>query len=260
MLIQEVVQFRLEFFGKNAVGVLAHFHQGGLSKADSVGNVKTAPGVLDDRQCSPDPRGQVGNFKIDNLTSHPPCVAAGRRAGKRKSVLGMVSPREPFHLSHRIHAPHALDSVRYANILQGNYAGALDAAERNAPDADNNQSVIFNAQERVVHIWVVDKIFGKWDKLLTMEQTHTGTPYLDGMWSCVTGSALVATGDLAGFALEGEIKEARDNLDGAVQAYDQAVQTQDANNYTEPPDWSQSMRLYLGTALLSANRWEDAET
>ena len=172
----------------------------------------------------------------------------------------MVSPREPFHLSHRIHAPHALDSVRYANILQGNYAGALDAAERNAPDADNNQSVIFNAQERVVHIWVVDKIFGKWDKLLTMEQTHTGTPYLDGMWSCVTGSALVATGDLAGFALEGEIKEARDNLDGAVQAYDQAVQTQDANNYTEPPDWSQSMRLYLGTALLSANRWEDAET
>ena len=38
------------------------------------------------------------------------------------------------------------------------------------------------------------------------------------------------------------------------------MRTQDANNYTEPPDWSQSMRLYLGTALLSANRWEDAET
>ncbi len=189
----------------------------------------------------------------------------------------------------------ALDFVRYANILQGNYAGALDAAERNAPDADNDQSVIFNAQERVVHIWVVDKIFGKWDKLLTMEQTHTGTPYLDGMWSYVTGSALAATGDLAGaeealahirrqaddetadstgvgqtpashllnlagFALEGEIKETRGDLEGAVQAYDQAVRTQDANNYTEPPDWSQSMRLYLGTALLSTNRWEDAET
>lgn len=199
-----------------------------------------------------------------------------------------------YPLSHRIHAPHALDFIRYANVLQGNYAQALEAAESNAPRANEDQATIFNGQERVVHIWMVDKIFGKWDKLLAVEQSHSGTPYLDGMWSYVTGSAYVATDqlpraeaalanirrqardetadstgvgptpashllNLASFALEGEIKEARGDLAGAIIAYEQATELQDANDYTEPPDWSQSMRLYLGAALLDAARAEEAE-
>ena len=64
---------------------------------------------------------------------------------------------------------------------------------------------------------------------------------------------------LAGFALEGEIKEARGDLSGAIAAYSRAVELQDANNYTEPPDWTQSIRLYLGAALLEAGRAADAE-
>ena len=31
------------------------------------------------------------------------------------------------------------------------------------------------------------------------------------------------------------------------------------SNYTEPPDWPQSMRLYLGAALLKAGRAAEAE-
>ena len=31
------------------------------------------------------------------------------------------------------------------------------------------------------------------------------------------------------------------------------------NNYTEPPDWAQPMRHYLGAALLKAGRPEEAE-
>ena len=34
---------------------------------------------------------------------------------------------------------------------------------------------------------------------------------------------------------------------------------QDALNFNEPPDWPQSMRLYLGAALLEAGRAKDAE-
>ena len=34
---------------------------------------------------------------------------------------------------------------------------------------------------------------------------------------------------------------------------------EDTNNYTEPPDWPQSMRLYLGTALLRAGRPGEAQ-
>ena len=34
---------------------------------------------------------------------------------------------------------------------------------------------------------------------------------------------------------------------------------EDTNNYTEPPDWPQSMRLYQGAALLKAGAYEKAE-
>ena len=66
--------------------------------------------------------------------------------------------------------------------------------------------------------------------------------------------------NIAGFALEGEIKEARGDLDGAIEAYNQAVALEDTNNYTEPPDWTQPIRHYLGAALLEAGRPADAET
>jgi tetratricopeptide (TPR) repeat protein len=57
----------------------------------------------------------------------------------------------------------------------------------------------------------------------------------------------------------GEMEEAQENIDAAILHYEQAVQFQDNLNYTEPPDWSQSVRLYLGAALLDAGRAEAAE-
>jgi tetratricopeptide (TPR) repeat protein len=60
-------------------------------------------------------------------------------------------------------------------------------------------------------------------------------------------------------ALLGEIEEAKGNLDAAILHYGHAVGFQDNLSYTEPPDWSQSIRLYLGAALLSAGQVEEAE-
>ena len=199
-----------------------------------------------------------------------------------------------YPLSHKMHAPHALDFVRYASMLQGSYAQASEAAQRGAASVGTAPEAVNRGEKRVVHSWVVDKVFGKWDKLLSSEQSHKGTPYLDGMWSYVTGSANIAKGNLAaadaalvhiremavdpkvdttgvsptsasqiltlaGFALEGEIKEARGDLDGAIAAYARAVEIEDTNSYTEPPDWSQSMRLYLGAAQLDAGQAAEAE-
>ena len=199
-----------------------------------------------------------------------------------------------YSLSHKAHAPHALDFVRYANMLQGNYAGAFEAAQRGAASVGRAAEAVNRGEKRVVHSWVVDKVFGKWDRILEAEQSHGGTPYLDGMWSYVVGSAQAAMGDLdsaeaalaniqaqavadgvddtgvaptpashvlgiAAHALEGEIAEARGDYDSAIAHYAAAVEMQDANNYTEPPDWSQSMRLYLGAAMLAAGRAEAAE-
>ena len=200
-----------------------------------------------------------------------------------------------YGLSHRSHAPHALDFVRYAASLQGSYAQAIEAAERGAASVGTAPEAVNRGQKRVVNAWLVDKMFGKWDRLLGMEQKYSGTPYLDGMWSYVIGSAYAHTSQLplaetelqnirrqaadetvdrtgvgptpasqilniAGFALEGEIKEARGDLDGAIEAYNQAVALEDTNNYTEPPDWTQPIRHYLGAALLEAGRPADAET
>ncbi len=199
-----------------------------------------------------------------------------------------------YGLSHRSHSGHALDFVRYAASLQGTYATAIEAAERGAAGVETAPDAARRGQKRVVSAWLVDKIFGKWDRILDMEQSHTGTPYLDGMWSYVKGSAYASTNqipraedeldnlrrqqrdeavdmssagptpvshilNLAGYALEGEIHEARGNLNAAIEAYARAVELEDQNNYTEPPDWPQSIRLYLGAALLDAGRPVDAE-
>ena len=199
-----------------------------------------------------------------------------------------------YGLSHKAHAPHALDFVRYANMLQGSYAESAAAAQRGADSVGEAVEAINRGQKRVAHSWIVDKVFGKYDKLHSAQQSHSGTPYLDGMWSYVKGSANVSKGHmelaenelaniqaqmvadnvddtgvgptpashvltLASHALHGEIEEAKGNLDAAIVHYNVAIQYQDSLNYTEPPDWSQSMRLYLGAVLLDAGRAAEAE-
>lgn len=198
-----------------------------------------------------------------------------------------------YPLSHKIHKGHALDFVRYANLLQGNYAAASEAATRNAGNTDPD---ITSGLKNIAHTWITDKVFGKWDKIHADNAVNSEyeAPYLKGMWSYVMGSAHVAKGhmgpaeaqlailqaqitaegvddngvsptpashvlNLASHALNGEIEEAKGNFDAAVMHYTVAIQLQDSLNYTEPPDWSQSIRLYLGAVLLDAGRAVEAE-
>lgn len=199
-----------------------------------------------------------------------------------------------YPLSHKIHRPHALDFVRFANSLQGNYAAASKAARQGADSAGADPAMINRGQKRIVQSWMVEKIFGKWALILNTKEPHKETPYLNGMWSYVKGSALVATGkfvqaeaelnnlrqqvnkegvndtgvdptpaahllSLAANGLLGELREAQGDLDGAINAFTTAVQLEDNNSYIEPPDWPQSMRLYLGAALLAKGRAQEAE-
>ena len=199
-----------------------------------------------------------------------------------------------YPLSHKIHKPHALDFVRYANMLQGNYEGSSEAAYENSGAGLGS---LGGNNKNTVHVWITDKVFGKWDKIHADNASNkslANTPYLKGMWSYVMGSAHVAKGHigpaeaelsiireqisadgvndsgvgptpadhvlgLAMHALLGEIEEAKGNLDAAILHYGHAVGFQDNLSYTEPPDWSQSIRLYLGAALLSAGQVEEAE-
>ena len=199
-----------------------------------------------------------------------------------------------YPLSHKIHAGHALDFVRYAATMQGSSELAIKSAKQMAEAISQHGTPMGRMQKRVAAPWVTLKIFGQWDELLTIESLPHSTPYLDGILSYVKGSAYIAKGSLdrakqelsniqriaqspdvsvnragatataellalAAHALDGEIKLAEGDLAGAIAAFEKGVALEDTNNYTEPPDWPQSMRLYLGNALMMAGRFDEAE-
>jgi tetratricopeptide (TPR) repeat protein len=199
-----------------------------------------------------------------------------------------------YPLSHKIHAPHAIDFIRYAATVQGNYKVAIDAANASAGMVKNDEISIHAGQKRLTGPWLVYKIFGKWDQLLGKEPSQSGTPYLDGIWAYSIGSAYAATGDIAKaeaelaklekianapnadeyrvgaspasailaqatYGLTGEIEQAKGNFDAAIAAFSAGVAIEDQNNYTEPPDWAQPMRHYLGAVMLEAGLAVDAE-
>ena len=199
-----------------------------------------------------------------------------------------------YPLSHKIHSGHALDFVRYAASVQGNYNLASESAWTMANSIKDKQIMIMQGQKRVAAPWQVLKTFGKWDEILKLKPKHSGTPYLDGIWSYVKGSAYLskrnteqATRELnklkqiinspdvdkyragatpvsrvlkaAAYGLEGEIFLADSKYPEAIEAFTLAVELEDQNNYTEPPDWPHPMRLYLGSALISAQKFKEAE-
>ena len=199
-----------------------------------------------------------------------------------------------YPLSHKIHIPHAIDFIRYAATIQGNYKVAIEAAQASADLVTGDARDIRNGQKRSAGPWLVNKIFGKWDQLIGYEPTQSGSPYLDGIWAYSLGSAFAATGGMekaeaelakleaianaknvdeyrvgaspvsavlkiASYALAGEILQAKGDYAAAIAAFELGVAIEDQNNYTEPPDWAQPMRHYLGAALLEADRAGEAE-
>ena len=199
-----------------------------------------------------------------------------------------------YNLSHRVHGGHALDFIRFAATMQGNYQLASTSAWEMANAISPMAATMGRAQKRRAAPWLVLKIFGRWSDILALVPPEKTTPYLEGILAYVRGSALIATGDLAAaqreldqihalasdtslqgnrpgatatteiltlasHGLRGELFLAQGDPTAAVASFYAGVAVEDTNNYTEPPDWPQSMRLYLGTALLRAGRAAEAQ-
>jgi len=197
-----------------------------------------------------------------------------------------------YHTSASTHASHALDVLRQAAMLQGNYARTLQAAHQMA--AGHSLMAANPRQQRLPPAWLVHKAFGRWQALLAESAPSADRLYLNAAWRYFRGSSFSGLGDfgkadselqaLSGIArdpalkdifsgansasslvsmltsaLTGEIAMRRGRHAEAVTAFEQAVEAQDALNYDEPPDWLQPMRHYLGAALLKAGRAKDAE-
>ena len=199
-----------------------------------------------------------------------------------------------YQLSAQNHRRHSYDFVRYSATVQGNYGLAIQAAT----DARNHETDLRRergqADKTIASRWIVHKIFGGWDALLAEERVGVGEHYLDGMWYYTQGSANAARGEfelarenltqlraiandpisetirrnatpvsvlmaIASAGLDGEIRQAEGDVEGAIAVFAASVAIEDTLGYTEPPDWPQSMRHYLGAALLEAGRARDAE-
>jgi len=197
-----------------------------------------------------------------------------------------------YGMSSRTHARHAWDFMRYAAMQEGNYAKAMEAAK--AAAAGQSHQGMGGSERTASMPWLIHKVFGNWDAILSEPAPDHGSAYLRGLWHYARGSAFVGRGELekaeeelkelkaasvdptvkdlltvanpaptilelSTHALEGEILSARRRHADAVQAFQTAVRLQETLRYVEPPDWGQSMRLYLGAALLKAGRPRQAE-
>lgn len=199
-----------------------------------------------------------------------------------------------YKLSAQFHASHAYDFIRYAASVQGNYEKAIEIARISAERTPQHRIEHGMGQRNLATVWLVHKMFGKWDALLAEDEPMEGYPYIEGMWRYARGSAYVGRGNLAqaeeelatlhtiakekalesvltmaapattilklaALGLEGEIKQAKGDLEGAIAAFESAVRIEDTLPYMAPPDWAQPMRHYLGAALLEAGRAKEAE-
>ena len=199
-----------------------------------------------------------------------------------------------YALSAQNHRRHSYDFVRYSAAVQGRYERAVEAATQARDHETEQRRRRGQAHKTIASRWLVHKMFGGWDALLSEERVMEGTQYLDGMWYYTQGSAQAALGDfaaardnleklravaadpesatllrnatpvsalmeLAALGLDGEMKEAQGDVNGAIASYALAVALEDGFGYSEPPDWPQQMRHYLGAALLEAGRARDAE-
>jgi tetratricopeptide (TPR) repeat protein len=199
-----------------------------------------------------------------------------------------------YFLSAQNHRRHSYDFMRYSAAVLGSYGRAVKAATDARAHEPEERIRRGAARKTIASRWLVHKMFGRWDELRSEERVLEGTLYLDGLWSYTQGSAQVGMGELdeakeslktlraiaadpasatirrnmnpastimelAAFGLEGEIKQAQGDLDGAIAAFRSAVEIQDGLAYTEPPDWPQPMRHYLGAALLEKGDAAEAE-
>ena len=196
-----------------------------------------------------------------------------------------------YGMSSRTHARHAWDFLRYAAMLEGNYAKAMEAAK--AAAAGVSHQGMGGAERAASMPSLINKVFGNWSAILAEPEPH-GSAYLRGLWHYVRGSAFVGQGELANalkeltelqnvaedssvkdllavanpaptvlrlsmHGLSGELLAAQGRYNDAIKDFKRAVELQETLKYVEPPDWGQSMRLYLGATLLKAGRPREAE-
>ena len=191
--------------------------------------------------------------------------------------------------------PHNHHFLAFAATLAGRSAQAIEHANRTAETTPAEVAKQVPFVEPYLHYpWLTLVTFGRWDEVLARPLPPADLPYSRAMVQYARGVALAATGraaeaaaaldtvkQLAGsgvggysavgwtvpstnlgiavHALAGEIAARAGRLDEAIAHFGEALKIEDAQLYTEPPDWYYPIRHSLGAVLLKAGRAAEAE-
>ncbi|GAB3755604.1 hypothetical protein [Lysobacter olei] len=193
------------------------------------------------------------------------------------------------------YVPHNWHFAAMTAGLHGSRTLALEAADQAARRADPAQleQLSFMQQFLVTPLYTRVR-FGRWQDVLATTEAPADLPYPRGVWHFARGMAYVRTQRVAEaqrelVALEavtrepalaatplwdinpadrvlavalpllrGELALARGDQVAGLAALRDAVTAEDRLAYNEPADWPLPTRAYLGAALLTANRADEA--
>jgi len=191
--------------------------------------------------------------------------------------------------------PHNYHFLALAATMAGRSAQAIEAANKTAATTPAELAKQIPQTEPYYHYHYLTLVtFGHWDELLALPLPPADLPYSRGLVLYARGVAFAAKGQfdtaqaaldtlkqieasgvsgyasagypvpsvnlgIAEHALMGEIAARSGKLDDAITHFTAAMKIEDAQLYTEPPDWYYPIRHSLGAVLLKAGKPAEAE-
>lgn len=191
--------------------------------------------------------------------------------------------------------PHNHHFLAFAATMAGRSAQAIEHAKKTAETTPAEVARQVPFVEPFLHYpWLALVTFGKWEDVLALPLPPADLPYSRAMVQYARGVAFAATGraaqaaaaldtlqqlaaggvggysavgwtvpstnlQIAVHALAGEIAARGGRPDEAVTHFTAALAIEDAQIYTEPPDWYYPIRHSLGAALLKEGKAAEAE-
>ncbi|MBX2872953.1 MAG: hypothetical protein KTR30_12655 [Saprospiraceae bacterium] len=195
--------------------------------------------------------------------------------------------------------PHNYHFLTACAGFAGNGESSIGAAFRMVNQLDTN-IMRQEGFTTIQHFWSIPLFvqvkFTKWDDILATPKPAADLRYPTAIWHYARGMAFTGKGeiaqakserealqefvndpvldeatiwdintmgvliDIADQVLAGEIAASQGQMDKAITLFQKAIELEDSLNYNEPPDWFFSVRHHLGSVLLKAERYADAES
>ena len=195
-----------------------------------------------------------------------------------------------------LYYPHNTHFLAACAFLEGNSKKAIEAAQSVRDNADRKYIQQLGTVQHYFNIpYYVFVHLGKWDEILSMPDPGERLPYPQGIWHYARGVAFLSKGmkadavkelialkkisadeslknlliwetnsaaDLiyiASHLLEGEMAASQSDYETSISHLEMALEKEGQLNYQEPPDWFFSVRHSLGSVLVKAKKFKEAE-